>query len=88
MVAHPLLRQRLRHKPLSRLRERKGPAAEGGGKVRVFFLLFGFGRTEEERRPSPNPLPQAGEGFRRAGGMAEGLDALPQAGEFCIDKAA
>jgi hypothetical protein len=49
------------------LREREGPAAEGGGRVRVFLLLFGFDRAEEERRPSPNPLPQAGESLKKNG---------------------
>ncbi|HEX7848412.1 MAG TPA: hypothetical protein VF485_01645, partial [Sphingomonas sp.] len=35
---------------LSRLREREGPAAEGGGKVRVFFLLLAAGPKEDPHR--------------------------------------
>jgi hypothetical protein len=36
------------------LRERKGPAAEGGGKVRVFFLLLEspLGRRKKTLTPT------------------------------------
>jgi hypothetical protein len=51
---------------LSRLRERKGPAAKGGGKVRVFFLLLASTAWKKKEDPHPNPLPHAGEGISNA----------------------
>jgi hypothetical protein len=36
------------------MREREGPAAEGGGKVRVFFLLFGA-PTAWKKEEDPHP---------------------------------
>ena len=42
------------------------PPARGGGGGGLFFLLWDS-RLEDEGRPSPNPLPLAGEGFSNAG---------------------
>jgi hypothetical protein len=38
--------------PLSRVREREGPAAEGGGKVRVFFFNSAYAWKKKE---DPHP---------------------------------
>jgi hypothetical protein len=35
------------------LREREGPAAEGGGRVRVFFLLLGTAAWKKKEDPHP-----------------------------------
>jgi hypothetical protein len=49
---------------LSRLRERKGPAAEGGGKVRVFFLLLSRRTLGRRKKTLTQPSPAGGRGLR------------------------
>jgi len=42
-------------KSLSRSREREGPAADGGGKVRVFFLLLSRHTLGRRQKTLPDP---------------------------------
>jgi hypothetical protein len=45
------------------LREREGPAAEGGGKVRVFFLLLELLPLGRRKKTLTQPSPASGRGL-------------------------